>query len=219
MTSSNVKYGAFVFNNKLNTSDAIMVKYTTSTTASVTILANMDHDQFKYGCATKHEMKSPDGATRIHGVQILCEQITNGADTEKLITNFQGTPIAHTQIKLELDGRTAKIDCPTLSKMQKNRLEQIWQNYSSFKEYDDVLKITPMQFSELLCKTMYGASFSEIHSEIVCNMDSNVYHQLATDEERLEHIRNSDLKEYLNETVGEYLYGIIDTYDSKGTMF
>ena len=198
MTVLNIK--PFVFTNKLNTSDLVVVAHSTASHSSTTIVANLDPDQFKYGCAPKHEIKNADG-TITNGVIQIAEKIVNGSDLHELFTNYQGTPMSFFLVKIEIAHSTASIECSALDKVQIERLAEIWLYHHG--------RITPMQFAQLVLSTVYGTTFYDINKEIIGFIDANIYNSLKTDDERNEHIRDFELKLEIAEIVGEHLNHLI----------
>lgn len=200
MTVLNIK--PFVFTNRLNTSDLVVVAHTTPSHSSTTIVANLDPDQFKYGCAAKYEVKNDFGT--IDGVVQLAQKIVNGSDLQQLMTNYQDIPMAYLLVKIEISDNTASIECSALDKVQIERLTKIWSYHHS--------RICPMQFAQLVLNTIYGTTFYDMSKQIIYFIDENIYNSKKTERERNRHIKNSELRQYTAEIVGEHLNGLIPTH-------
>jgi hypothetical protein len=194
----------FVFTNKLNTSDLVVVAHTTPSQSKTTIVANLDADQFKYGCATKHEIQNADG-TVTNGVFQIAEKIVYGtADLQEVFTNYQGIPMSFFKVEITTNNGVVSIECSALDQVQIERLAEIWSYHHT--------RITPMQFAQIVLNTIYGTTFYAINDEIVRFIDSNIYNAKQSDAEKNDHIRNVGLKLEIKELVGEHLNGLIPTH-------
>jgi hypothetical protein len=111
--------------------------------------------------------------------------------------------MSFTLVKIEIAQGDVSIKCSALDQVQIERLADVWACHHN--------RITPMQFAQLVLSTMYGTTFYAINKEIIRCIDANIYNSKTTDHERNEHIRDFDLKQYIEEIVGEHLNGLIPT--------